>query len=194
MRRAHGDVRLGFFWALGLDLEASERETGGVENRHTVVFRHPGLPDGREERTQLGKTLCEEAGSPIFRACLRQWPNFAELARAHEAYAEVLPFARGNPIQQFLHPFAAPRSRRIPILQYKDVRPESADKLLDHSCRFRVICPSGGLHPKIDEAIWAFQDRKTHSSAEGIDGQNSGNGILSHGQARRAGVGFDSTM
>ena len=119
---------------------------------------------------QLGKTPREEACPTALGAGLRQWADGADLASGNEAHKDTASLCGNDPVQQGLYPAAAPRPGSIPIFQGENVGPEAVDEFVDHAHGFRVICPSGGPESPVDEALWAFQNRKPYAPTEGIDG------------------------
>jgi hypothetical protein len=90
--------------------EAGNGETDGIEDRHPVILAHPGLPETRQGRLQLGKTLREETCSAIFCVCLWQRPDGTQLVAAHEAHREVPRFGGNDLVEQCLHSIAAARA------------------------------------------------------------------------------------
>lgn len=120
---------------------------------------------------QLGKALRKEARAPMFRAGLRQQADGAELVSGDEAHKDALSFGGGDPVQQLFHPATAPRSGRIPVFESENVGPEPVDQFLNHAGSFRIIRPSGGPEPPVDEALRNFENRKAHAPAERIDCQ-----------------------
>src|ERR1035438_469203 len=128
-------------WSLGFSrcLGTGDGKTERIKNGHPVVFGVPRFPGGRQERLQFRKALREEARAVVFRAGLRQGADGADLASGDEADEDPRSFFGGDPVQQPFHPFAAPRSGRIPIFESENVGPETVDQFVDHAGGFRVI-------------------------------------------------------
>lgn len=106
----------------------------------------------------------------MFSADLRHRAEGSDLASVDEAHKDALSFGGSDPPEQRLHPFAAPRCGRTPIFEGENVGPEPVDQFLDHVGGFRIVRPSGGPEPPVDEVLRTFQNRESDASAEGIDG------------------------